>query len=204
MNPILLVGAGGHARACIDVIEQEGELSIVGLVGKTHELEMKVLDYPIIGTDEQLPNLLQVSRNALVTLGQIKTSKHRVRLFTLLSKLGFNLTTVISPTAYISSRASIGEGTVLMHGCVVNAGAVIGRNCIVNTNAVIEHDAIIGDHCHISTSVTINGGVKVGSCSFVGSNTCVKEMVTIGNRCMIGMGQRILKNVEDNGYITTL
>ena len=60
-NPtILLIGAGGHARACIDVIEQEGRFNIAGLVGLPHEVGSRVLGYPVLGSDIELPDLLKM------------------------------------------------------------------------------------------------------------------------------------------------
>ena len=42
---LLLIGAGGHADACIDVIESIGEFNIVGLVGLPSEIGSKKLGY---------------------------------------------------------------------------------------------------------------------------------------------------------------
>lgn len=70
--PILLAGAGGHARACIDVLEQEGRFAVTGLVGLPHEVGSRILDCPVLGTDADLPALLGGHANALVTVGQIK------------------------------------------------------------------------------------------------------------------------------------
>ena len=34
MDEIFLVGSGGHARACIDIIEMSGQFNVIGLVEK--------------------------------------------------------------------------------------------------------------------------------------------------------------------------
>jgi sugar O-acyltransferase (sialic acid O-acetyltransferase NeuD family) len=188
---ILLIGAGGHARASIDVIEQSARYSVAGLIGLPHEVGSEVFGYSILGTNADLLVLSKKYRRALVTIGQIKTPEPRIKSFNLLVESGYNLPVIISPNAYVSPHAKIGAGTLIMHGAVVNAGAVIGLNCIINSHALIEHDAIIGDHCHISTAAVINGAVVVGSMTFIGSNTCVRNDIQIGDRCVIGMGQRI-------------
>ena len=51
MNEIILIGSGGHARACIDVIELSGQFKIVGFVEKNEKDNQVSLGYPIIGTD---------------------------------------------------------------------------------------------------------------------------------------------------------
>jgi len=35
---LILIGAGGHAHACIDVIEQQDKYQIAGLVGMPEEM----------------------------------------------------------------------------------------------------------------------------------------------------------------------
>jgi sugar O-acyltransferase (sialic acid O-acetyltransferase NeuD family) len=205
---LLLIGAGGHCRSCIDVIEQEGRFKIVGIVGKPGEVESgkseagsgetDVLGYPIIGTDDDLPELRKKYRYALVTVGQIKSPGTRMRLFDRLLELDFELPTIISPLAYVSKHASIGQGTIIMHHALVNAGAKVGNNCIINTKALVEHDAVIEDHCHISTGAVVNGGAFVGSDSFMGSNSVSLEGVTIGKKCVIGGGARVLTDLPDN------
>lgn len=190
--PLLLVGAGGHARACIDVIEQEGRFIVVGLIGVAHEVGTTVLGYPVIGDDKDVPRLRELCPNALITVGQIKTPAPRIHLFLRLEAIGYIFPVIISPHAYVSSHATLGAGTIVMHGAVVNAAARIGRNCILNTLSLVEHDVVIGDHCHVSTSAAINSGVKIGDGTFIGSGSSVRQMLTIGDHCLIGMGQRVL------------
>ena len=88
---------------------------------------------------------------ALITTGHIKNSKIRENLFEKVLNDGFKFPTIISPLSYASKHSSIGEGTIIMHGSIINAGAKIGRNCIINSKSLIEHDVVIGDHCHISS-----------------------------------------------------
>ena len=190
--PILLVGAGGHARACIDVIEQEGRFAVAGVVGLPNEVGTRTLGYPVLGTDADLPALLGDYASALISVGQIKTPEPRMRLFNLLEQSGSALPTIVSPRAHVSKHAKVGAGTIVMHGAVVNAGAVVGRNCIINSLALVEHDAVIGDHCHVATAAAINSGVHIGAGTFIGSNSSVRQCVSIGERCLIGMGQRVL------------
>ena len=199
--PILLVGAGGHARSCIDVIEQEGRFQVGGLVGLPEELGALILGYPVLGTDTDLARLLRDYAYALITVGQIKTVEPRMRLFELLQQFDCTLPVLVSPHAYVSSHATLGEGTVVMPGAVVNAAAAIGRNCIINSQSLIEHDVVIGDHCHIATAVAINSGVHIGSGTFIGSNCSVRQLVKIGERCLVGMGQRVLADCEAGTHI---
>ena len=197
-EPILLLGAGGHAKVCIDVIEQSRCFTIAGLVGTAEQVGSQMLGYPVLGVDTQLPVLRKKYTNALVSIGQIKSPALRMRLFMLLEENNFGLPSVISPLSYVSPHATIGAGTIVMHGVIVSAGVVVGRNCILNSRALIEHDTIIGDHCHISTAATLNGGVRVDGETFIGSGTVIRESIHIGARCVIGMGQHITTDCHED------
>jgi sugar O-acyltransferase (sialic acid O-acetyltransferase NeuD family) len=197
VKPLLLIGGGGHSHACIDVIESEYKYSIEGIVLPTRVERVDVMGYPVIGTDEDLPALLQHTPNAIVTVGQVKSAAIRVKLFELLKTHGAHLSIIQSPSSYRSKHAVIGEGTILMHGSLVNAGAQVGANCIINSQVLIEHDVEIADHCHISTGAKVNGGARIGKGTFVGSGSILKEGVTIGAGVVIGAGQLVLKDVPD-------
>ena len=80
MNEIILIGAGGHARSCIDVIELSGLFKIAGLVEKGKLKNKENLGYPIIGTDDDLQNLRQKYSHSLITVGQIGRASCRERV----------------------------------------------------------------------------------------------------------------------------
>jgi len=172
---IILVGGGGHCRSVIDVIEQQGKYKIDGIVDLKENIGEKVLGYPVIACDNQLRELFSICKNALITVGHIKSNSLRLKLYESLKEIGYKLPVITSPLAYVSRHAQIGEGTVIMHHALVNANANIGKNCIINSKALIEHDAQVGDHCHISTASVINGGVVVENNTFVGSNSTSKQ-----------------------------
>ena len=201
MDEIILVGAGGHTRSCIDVIEISGNFKIAGLVEKKDTTIKGNLGYPIVGLDKDLPELRKKYMFALVTIGQIKSPTIRVNLFSLLKELDFHLPIIISPRAYVSNHSKIGDGTIIMHNSIINANAIIGENCIINNNVLIEHDAKVDNHCHVSTGAIVNGNVHVGSKSFIGSGVITKESISIGSNSIIGAGVVIKKDVNSNQLI---
>jgi len=195
---VILIGAGGHAHACIDVIEQQGQYQIAGLVGMQEELHTQHLGYAVIATDAELPQLAKDYQYAFIAVGQIGSPDRRIRLYQQAIQLGFSLPDIIAPTAHVSRHATIGKGTVVMHGAIINAGARVGNNCIVNTRALVEHDTIVEDHCHISTGAILNGSVCVGAGSFVGSGCVIKDGITLGKCCLVGMGLCVRHNQADH------
>jgi sugar O-acyltransferase (sialic acid O-acetyltransferase NeuD family) len=195
---LLIIGAGGHARSCIDVIEQQGQYHIIGLVGTATELGKRCLGYPIIATDNELQSLAERFSYAFLAVGHMTSPEKRIHLHELCLSLGFIFPTLISPSAYVSPHATIGAGTIVMPGAIVNAAAKVGRNCIINSRTLIEHDATVEDHSHISTGAIINGGARVGFGSFVGSGSIVRDGRTLGEKCVIGMGLAV-RHDQPNG-----
>ena len=198
---IILIGGGGHCRACIDVIESCREYRICGIVDTAEKMHQEILGYEIIATDEDIPRLVHAYPNFLVTLGQIHSPDKRMHIFNLLKKHRASLPVIVSPWAQVSRHAEVSEGTIVMHHALINSGVRIGKNCIINSKALIEHDARIGDHCHISTGAVVNGGVKIETASFVGSCTMLKEGVTIGGHSIIGAGSSIFGDVPPNSIV---
>jgi sugar O-acyltransferase (sialic acid O-acetyltransferase NeuD family) len=192
---LILIGAGGHARACIEVIEQSGEFQIKGLVGLSHEVGAERLGYKVLATDSELTQLAHEFTYAIISIGQIISSAHRVRLYNLALNAGFTLPTIISPLAKVSRHASVGMGTIIMHGAIIGPGVTIGDNCIINSGVILEHDTIVEDNCHLSTRSTINGNVSVGEGTFVGSASVIKAGITIGANSLVGMGQIVRKSL---------
>jgi sugar O-acyltransferase (sialic acid O-acetyltransferase NeuD family) len=191
MNDIILIGGGGHCKSVIDVIEQEGKFNIVGIIDRPEFLNSKCLGYPIIGTDSDLDDLAKKYKYALITLGQLRSPLPRIKLFDLAIKANFVIPSIISPQAYLSKHAIIGQGVVVMNDALINANAIIGDNCIINSKALIEHDAIIESHCHISTHATINGKVKVEKNCFVGSGVTTNHSIIIKKDSFIKAGSLV-------------
>jgi sugar O-acyltransferase (sialic acid O-acetyltransferase NeuD family) len=198
MKTILLIGGGGHCRAAIDVIEAGACFHIRGIVQLKADGTEPVLGYPILGEDADLSALLVETPQALVTVGQIETSTVRLRLFEQLKARNATMPLIVSPRAYVSCHARVREGTLVMHGAIVNAGAQIGVNNIVNSLALVEHDAEIGNHCHVSTGARINGGVMVEDGCFIGSGAVLREKVRIGANSVVGAGCVVTRDVASN------
>lgn len=200
MTKLLLIGGGGHCRAAIDVIEEAG-LSIAGVLDRPEIGLSQVLGHPVLGSDDDLPALVACHGAALVTIGQIKTPVPRIRAFEAAKRAGAKMFRIVSPRAYVSCHASIGEGTLVMHGAMINAAAVVGRNVIVNSRALIEHDVKVGDHCHVSTGALINGEVSIGARCFIGSGAVLKNGITIGDASVIGAGCVIREDVPEGSFV---
>jgi len=193
---IILIGAGGHCVACVDIIEKENKYQIYGLVGE--KKNSSLIKYKLIGNDADLKKIKKKTNNALITIGQIKNLFLREKVFQKLIKLKFNLPVIVAPYSYVSESSFIDKGTIIMHGAIINSNAKIGKNCIINTGSIIEHDVVIGNNCHISTGSIINGGAIINNNTFIGSGSVIKQHVKIGSRCFVNANKFIDKNLKDN------
>lgn len=197
---LVLLGGGGHCKACIDVVEQAGGWTIAGILDPILPVGREILGYPVVGDDEKIA-ALAASCSFLISVGQIKSPAVRLALADRLEQTGARPATVISPRAYVSPHAAVGVGSIVMHGATVNAGAKVGTHCIINSHALIEHDAVIGDFCHIATGAIINGGVKVGRESFIGSGSMIREYRRIGASTLIAAGGNIHHDIPAGSVI---
>lgn len=196
---LILIGGGGHCKSCIDVIEQEDKYIIEGILDLPENIGKKVLNYPIIGSDDEIEKYHEKGYTFFITVGQISSSDLRSKIYNKLKVLNAKIATIISPIAYVSKYATIGEGTIIMHQALINAEAEVGNNVIINSKALIEHEAVIGDYCHISTDAKINGQVVVKESCFVGSGATIANNVTLTNNVIIPAGTAVYKNVEKSG-----
>lgn len=197
--PLILIGGGGHCRSCIDVVEQDGRFTIEGILDNKEKSGGEIDGYTILGGDELIAELAAMKFKFLITVGQIKSSSVRFKIFEHLQRSGAALATVISSRAYVSKKAVVGAGTIVLHGSVINAGVNIGANCIINTKSLAEHDVTIGDHVHISTGARVNGGCVIGSHSFIGSGAIIANGVRIIENVVVGAGAVVIKDITESG-----
>jgi sugar O-acyltransferase (sialic acid O-acetyltransferase NeuD family) len=198
---LLIVGAGGHTRSCIDVIHASNRFTIQGLIGLGDQVGQTVLGYQVIGSDNDFASFRSDCEFAFIGIGQIKTASVRQNIFSNLRDLGYSFPSFVSSRAYVSPFASLGAGTIVMPGGIIGPGAKVGENCIINSQALVEHDAVVGDHCHISTGARLNGSVTIDGGSFIGSGSILREGVKVGKNSLVGAGQTVLKDVPANSIV---
>lgn len=200
MTKLILIGGGGHCKSCIEVIESTGEFEIAGILDIPSKKGEKVLNYEVIGTDEDIHSWVQKGvYHFFVTLGQIQSASLKRKVFENIYLQGGTSPAIISKHAIVSSRAVIGEGTIIMHGAIINADVKIGENCIINTMANIEHDITIGNHVHVSTGAMINGQVNIGNEVLIGSNSVIRNVINICDNVVIGAGSVVTKDLTEAG-----
>ncbi len=197
-SKIFVFGAGGHAKVVIDAIEKQNQATLVFLGDDSKQLWGRdFFNYPVIGGREEVLNRVKALE---VSAGAIAIGNNQIRkdIASWLKHNKVKLITVIHPFAQISRGASLGAGTVVFAGAIVNADSVIGENAIINTGATIDHDCVIGDFVHVSPGTNLCGGVQVGDGSFIGAGSVVIPGVKIGKNVVIGAGSTVINDIEDD------
>ena len=104
MKKILVLGTGGHAKSCIDVIEKQKKFRILGIIENKQSNKKVFMGYPVLGNDKDLLSLKKKCSNVLIGVGQIRNPNLRSNIFLKLKKIGFNFPVIISPKAYVSKN----------------------------------------------------------------------------------------------------
>ena len=189
MKKILLIGGGGHATSCIEIILQNSKYKIIGVVEKSNNY--KNTNFKYLGDDTELSKLKTKYSYCANCIGQIKSHIPRYKMYIKLKEIGFDLPNFISKTTYFSKSSEIGDSNFFMNNSFINRNVIIGNNNIINTGSIVEHDVFIGDNCHVSTGVILNGGVKIGNNVFIGSGSIIYNDVKIKDGSIIPAGSII-------------
>ena len=198
MNRIILIGAGGHAKSCLNILKDDKKFKIIGFVDNVNKT---FFDFKYLGSDKFLGQLRNKYKHAVISVGQIKNSKPRKLLYNKLKKLNFNLPNIISKNSLVSNYTIMGDSNFIFNHVLINISVKIGNNCIINNKTNIEHDVIIGNNCHISTGCMINGNVTIGNDVFIGSGSIIFNNCKIGDNVIISAGSVIKNNVKKNSII---
>lgn len=195
---LVILGDGGHAKSVSDVALATGKFEISAVLGVDSNNAPYWNAKGIEWIHEiSAQEVLSLSTLAIVGLGQILDPAPRESAFLNLQNLGFELATIVSPFAYVSNSADIGQGSIVMHGAIVSIDSRLGENTIVNSMALIEHESSVGSHSHVSTGAILNGNCTVGDRTFIGSGTVVKQGIRIGSDCVIPMGSQVFADLTD-------
>jgi UDP-perosamine 4-acetyltransferase len=191
-NEIIVVGAGGHAKVCIELLQAMGEhvAYCLGQEGGTKHC----LGIPVLQGDDQLYPLREKGYwKVFIALGD---NHLREFLATLAIDQGFQMVNAISPQAIISPSVRLGKGIAIMAGAVINAEVAIADLAIINTGTSVDHDCQIGYAAHLAPQCVLAGNVRVGNHSFLGVGCKVIPEIEIGEKATLGAGSVIISNIK--------
>ena len=180
---MVLYGASGHCKVIIDILEANG--IDIDYIVDDNPCITELLGYPVQRNKG-------IYDEGIVSIGDCALRKKVVQNI----EMGRYLT-AIHPSAIISPRSIIGDGTVVMQGAIIQSSATLGKHCIVNTGASVGHDVKLDDFVHVAPHATLAGGVTVGEGTWIGAGTVVKQGIHIGKWSMIGVGSVVVDDIPD-------
>jgi sugar O-acyltransferase (sialic acid O-acetyltransferase NeuD family) len=198
LDTVFVVGAGGHAKVVIDIIEKARAHEIVFLVDDDLSLKGRdVYGYPVMGAKDYLltQGAAASFHKAIVAIGDNRKRTHMAQW---LLEQGFQLTTAVHPSAQIARGVTLGTNTVVMAGVVLNSDARIGQSVIINTAASVDHDCVIAIGTHIAPGCHLCGSVSVGAHTLVGAGSTLVRGVSIGAHSIIGAGSVVVSDIPAN------
>lgn len=194
MENLIIIGAAGHAKVIADIVEKEGKHQLIGFLDE--KLTGEALGYPILGTEKNLPQLIEKHRITALIVGvgdnHIR-EKAAARLQANFPKMNFP--PIIHPGASLGKEVRIGAGTVVMAQAVVNPGSKVGEFCIINTSASLDHDCTLGDFASLAPGTTIGGDCIIGRKTAIGIGATILHGIHIGEESVIGAAALVNANV---------
>jgi sugar O-acyltransferase (sialic acid O-acetyltransferase NeuD family) len=194
MTGLLVVGAGGHGGVVADLAHAAGGWSEIAFLDDAPRAALVQGLWPVLGPTALAATLAGRFGAAAVAIG---VADARLAFLDRLAAAGYSLPVLRHPFSAVGIAVSLGEGTVVLAGAVVNAGARLGRGCIVNTGATVDHDCILGDGVHVCPGAHLAGQVTVGRGAWLGIGCCVREGVRIGAGVTVGAGAAVVSDLPD-------
>ncbi len=195
---ILVIGCSGHARVALDIIAEEGRHRVMGLIDSYKPIGTELLGYEVVGREEDVRTMIDagICDGVLVAIGDNWVRGELVgRLRELVPRIRF--VTAVHPSARIARGVSIGCGTVVMAGTVVNTGSRIGEFCILNTASSLDHDCTMEDFSSLAPRAVTGGGVRIGTFSAIAIGATVSHEISIGKHSIVGAGATVVRDVPD-------
>ena len=190
-KPIIIIGAGDHARVLLDILLEQGE-KVIGLTDKNISKGRNIYGVPVIGDDDSILQYKTEEIELVNGIGSIKSLDLRIKIYKTYKEKGYSFASVIHNSAIISKRAKLEEGVQILPGVIINTEAYIGANSIINTKTSIDHGCIIGKHVHIAPGCTLSGCVTIGEGSHMGTGSSIIQGVKIGENALVGAGSVVI------------
>ena len=191
---IVIVGAGGHGRVVLDIIRNNHQFDIAGMLdSNTARQHDKVDGVEILGDLSLISQFGELGIGAAVVA--IGDNNIRAAYAQALQKAGVSLVSAIHPSCSIADTARIGKNVVIASGVNVCTHVTVADSAILNTGCIVEHESHIGPAAHICPGVKLAGHVTVQGSAFVGIGATVIQGVTIGEAAVVGAGAVVLNDV---------
>lgn len=194
-RPVILLGAGGHAKVLFDVLRLL-RIEVLGCAAPQAPSDSDLAHLRWLGDDAAIAAYPPERVSLVNAVGSTGDTRARRQIFTRLRAAGYTFLSLRHPASVSSElHCRFGAGTQVLAGAIINPGVTLGDNVLVNTRAVVEHDCIIGAHSHVASGAVLCGAVQLGEGVHVGAGATVIQGITVGTGALIASGSAVTKNV---------
>lgn len=197
MRPLVVIGAGGHAREIVASVRAPGsslaDRKLLGLLAADDRRSGRLaeLGLSVIGPPERL-----VDFDADYVVGVGNPGVRRRLDEEARERTGRESIAVVHPSAVVGSDVEIAPGCYLAAATVVTVNAILGHGVHVNVGASIHHDCELGAFTFVGPGARVGGWVTVGDGAFIGIGAVLKDEITIGAGATVGAGAVVIRDVE--------
>jgi sugar O-acyltransferase (sialic acid O-acetyltransferase NeuD family) len=195
---IFVIGASGHAKVIIDIVERQTLWRIVGLIDTYKSPRTELMGYAVLGSEDCLPDLMERHGvgGAIVAIGDNRIRRDvALRVASIAPALYF--VNAVHPSARIARDVQMGKGIAIMAGVTVNPGTRIGDFCYLNTNASVDHDNVLEPFSCVQPNAATGGNVRLGELSVLAMGVTVVQGISIGQDSIVGAGSTVLDDIPD-------
>ncbi len=193
IKPLLILGTRTLAVEVADLASEIPDFELMGFVENMdrQKCNEKLEGLPIFWVDDTAD--LADTHRAVCGL----STTHRSRFTEQAANLGFRFATLVHPSARISSRSSVGEGTIISAGVIIASHTLLGRHVFVNRGSLIGHHTEISDYVTIQPGANIAGVCRISEATYIGMGALVLDHIKIGAHSIVGAGAVVNKDVPD-------
>ena len=197
---MIIIGAGGHCRAIISILRDNGWEEPKGIldIDNNKNTNEKILGISILGGIDLLEGM--VNSGVSSVLLAIGNNSKREIWFNKALALGCKLPNLISKHAILDITSTLGDGVVACPFAFIGPETKIGNNVLLNTSAIVEHEAYVGEHSHVAPGAIIAGRAGIDAHGFLGANSVIIETINVVENTRIGSGAVVIEDIkEPNG-----
>lgn len=193
--PLVIVGAGGHGREALDVVEAVNSLDptykVLGFVddGRTPGSIVTSTGLTVLGG---VGTCAEIDAGVLVAVG-LTGPRHAVA--GKLADLGCELVSVRHPASTIGSHVEVGAGLLMAAGARLTHAVTLGEHVHLNVNASVSHDCVLGSYVTITPGAHLSGNVRVGDQVWFGIGAVATQGVSIGAGATVGAGAVVIDDL---------